>query len=308
MVAQMDPRAVSPAEELSGDQGTIDVVAFRSDYEEAEAVAALIDQWLREGTEPSEIAILVRQQPHLVAAILGRELARLGIPFRNEQESQDLTAEPAVALVLDFIRVVASSRDPEAYIQLMRVSNRTSLSDDEASRLNGQLTRMISRTQALVRDPNFKAHELASWRTLVYDFLKLVSRSTVTALSADYRQGTRLNDLIKQALDAFGQELAIDGDPIQACRRLSELDAIRFLTIHKCKGLEFEKVVVLGVEEQLFWDPTEAISEFFVAISRAKQHLVLTHVQHRNRPEGFHKRWDQRRTPHRQFLQFACEE
>jgi ATP-dependent exoDNAse (exonuclease V) beta subunit len=43
---------------------------------------------------------------------------------------------------------------------------------------------------------------------------------------------------------------------------------VRILTIHKCKGLEFEKVVVLGVENELFWGDA-ASSEFFVAVSRA---------------------------------------
>jgi superfamily I DNA/RNA helicase len=82
------------------------------------------------------------------------------------------------------------------------------------------------------------------------------------------------------------------------------------LTIHKCKGLEFEKVVVLGVEEQLFWSnqPTAQESEFFVAISRAKQHLVLTHVKHRDRPEGPVKFWAESRTPHQRFLDFARED
>jgi superfamily I DNA/RNA helicase len=128
-------------------------------------------------------------------------------------------------------------------------------------------------------------------------------------LSPAYQQGTRLDDLVERSLEAFGRELEVDGDPVQALRRLSEVDAIRFLTIHKCKGLEFEKVVVLGVEEQLFWgSPTAAVSEFFVAISRAKEHLVLTQVGYRGRPVGYTNRWDEWRTPHLEFLSFAHEE
>lgn len=167
---------------------------------------------------------------------------------------------------------------------------------------------MLLKTRATVRGPEFKTAEPAAWRTVVQKFLDLVSRSVLIALSPGYQQGTRLDDLIEEALEVFGRELAVDGDAVQAIRRLSEIDAIRFLTIHKCKGLEFEKVIVLGVEEQLFWgDPTEAISEFFVAISRAKQHLVMTHARHRDRPQGAVKRWDQRRTPHQEFLDFSYE-
>src|SRR5688572_29436135 len=33
----------------------------------------------------------------------------------------------------------------------------------------------------------------------------------------------------------------------KALRRLSETDAIRFLTIHKCKGLEFQHVLYQGL-------------------------------------------------------------
>ncbi len=167
---------------------------------------------------------------------------------------------------------------------------------------------MLRKTRATVRGTTFQTEKTAAWRTLVEEFLHLVSRPVLTALSPAYQQGTRLDDLIEQALGAFDRELAIDGDVIQALRRLSEKDAIRFLTIHKCKGLEFEKVVVLGVEDQLFWgNLTAAMSEFFVAISRAKQHLVLTHASRRDRPEGAVRRWDQLRTPHQYFLSFAYE-
>lgn len=253
MIAQMDPNAVSPAEDLIGEDGVIRVLHFDTEYDEAHAVSHLVEDWLNQGVAPSEIAILVRQQPHFVAAALGIELANRGIPFRNEQESQDLTAEPVAALVFNFIRVIADDRQPDAYAELMRIATRQSASEDEASRFDSRLKRMLQKTRATVRDPKFKTEDSAAWRSLVQEFLELVSRPVLTALSPGYQQGTRLNDLIEQAFEAFERELAVDYDAIQALRRLSEVDAIRFLTIHKCKGLEFEKVVILGVEEQLFW-------------------------------------------------------
>jgi superfamily I DNA/RNA helicase len=309
MIARMDPAAVSPDEELAGDDGVIEVLGFDTEHDEAQALAELINSWLHEGTAPSEVAILVRQQPHLVAAALASALAHRGIAFRNEQDSQDLTAEPAAALVFNFIRVIADDRQPQAYADLMRIAARPSAPEDEAARFGGRLKRMVSNARATVRSPQFETEDPAAWRTLIHEFLNLVSRPVLAALSAGYQQGTRLDDVFERALDAFGRELTLDGDPVQALRRLSEADAVRFLTIHKCKGLEFEKVVVLGVEEELFWGtPTAAISEFFVAVSRAKHHLVLTHAKHRDRPEGVMKWWDEQRTPHQGFLGFAYED
>jgi superfamily I DNA/RNA helicase len=306
MISQMDPGAVSPDEDLAGDEGVIEVLDCDTEHDEASSVADLIDRWLEAGTAPSEIAVLVRQQPHLVAAALGNELTERGVPFRNEQESQELTAEPAPALIFNFIRVIASERQPDAYAELMRIANRSGASEDEASRFDSQLKRMIQRSRSAVRSPEFKTAESAAWRALTEEFLQLMTRPVLTALSPAYQQGTRLDDLIEQAIEAFGRELDVDADPAKSLRRLSELDAIRFLTIHKCKGLEFEKVVVLGVERELFWgNPTTAISEFFVAISRGKQHLVLTSARYREKPALAKNRWDEQRTPHQDFLNFA---
>ncbi|UMG94784.1 ATP-binding domain-containing protein [Nocardioides sp. TF02-7] len=81
---------------------------------------------------------------------------------------------------------------------------------------------------------------------------------------------------------------------------------MRILTTHKSKGLEFEKVVVLGVEHEFSWGrPPRSHSEFFVAISRAKNHVVLTHATIRPRPSQHSGRWDERRTCHSEFLAYA---
>jgi superfamily I DNA/RNA helicase len=310
MVTEMDPAAVSPADDLAGDDGVIEVFAFDTDRDEAQQVADLIENWLEGGTSPSEIAVLVRQQPHLVAGALGDALTDRGIAFRNEQDSQDLTAEPAAALVFNFIRVIADERQPSSYSELIRIASPTSVSADEAAQFDSRLNRTIRTARATARDPAFSGDQPGEWRQLVDDFLQVVSRPVLTALSPGYQQGTRLDDLIEQALNAFSRELTIDGDAVQALRSLSETDAIRFLTIHKCKGLEFEKVVVLGVEEQLFWgrNTTTTMSEYFVAISRAKHHLVLTYAEYRERPAEATKRWDEWRTPHAELLAFAQDD
>lgn len=67
-----------------------------------------------------------------------------------------------------------------------------------------------------------------------------------------------------------------------------ELNAVKLMSAHSCKGLEFDTVFVSGTEEGLFphWNslkssnPTKAVEEerrlFYVAITRAKKKLYLT--------------------------------
>ncbi len=304
IIKQMDPAAASPDEDLLGDEGFIQVLHFESQVEETQAVADLIDEWLAEGVPPSEIAILVRQQPQQVTEALVEELRDRGVPYRNGQDSQDLGAEPAAALIFNFIRVVSTDRHPDAYAEFMRVASRTGANEEAALQFDSQLKRLLRESRAAVRNPSFARWNLDAWRPVIFKLLELVSRAVLNALSPAYQQGSWLDDVIEDALASFGKALAIDGDPVEALKRLSELDAVRILTIHKCKGLEFDKVVLLGVEKEFFRGDA-AMAEFFVAISRAKNELILTHADFRARPGTPVSYWRENRTAHAQFLAYA---
>jgi superfamily I DNA/RNA helicase len=307
MILEMDPGAASPEADLVGDEGVLQVLRFETDEEEAAAMTSMIQGWLDAGVPPREITVLARQQPHLITSVLGEHLTAAGIPYRNEQQSQDLSTEPVAALIFNYLRVVADEGRPSAYTELVRIVTRGGTEEVDGV-LDSKLRTLLRDARLTVRAADFDAAEYASWSPLISSFLKFVTRPSLNALSPSYQQGTRLNDVIKEAAGSFKRELAIDGDPIAALDRLSEEDAIRILTVHKCKGLEFEKVVVLGVEPQFFWGNDDDVkSEFFVAISRAKDELVLTTARHRTMPDGASIRWREDSPPHDELLGYADE-
>jgi len=81
---------------------------------------------------------------------------------------------------------------------------------------------------------------------------------------------------------------------------------MRIMSIHKSKGLEFDTVVVLGVEKQTFWGEADAErSAFFVGISRAKRRLLLTVCEQREPPDGA-KYWKVFRAEHDEFVGYAA--
>lgn len=74
---------------------------------------------------------------------------------------------------------------------------------------------------------------------------------------------------------------------------------VSLLTIHNAKGLEFDHVYCIGLEEGIF--PTRRSEEnhdvsaveeerrlFYVAITRARRHLTLCYSERRSRPDFFH--------------------
>lgn len=309
MVLDMDPSAASDPATLTGEQGEVEVLSFPCDDEEAEHVAALVHEQLEADVPASEIAILIRYWPHLIGAKLFERLAELGVPVRNEQADQDLAAEPAPALILNFIQVVADDMQPAAYTELMRAASRPDSSEEEASRFDRRLKKLLQDTRSELHGSPHLRTEVDFWQARVAELLELVTRPVLLALSPTYAQGSRLDDLIQQTLDSFEQALIATSDPAVAVRSLSDIDAVRVLTIHKCKGLEFDHVIVVGIEHETFFAAPEAMAtEYFVSISRAKTRLTLTHCEQRERPIGHSGRWSTVRTPQQQYLDYAVDQ
>ncbi|EPU0257214.1 UvrD-helicase domain-containing protein [Pseudomonas aeruginosa] len=153
-----------------------------------------------------------------------------------------------------------------------------------------------------VKQERKTANPYASWWDMANEFLKKLGFSSVSALSADYRSKARLLEIVREVRERIRGLLATEPDLLRALARLSDDSAVRFLTMHKSKGLEFHSVVVLGVEQQTFWgqlDQERCV--FFVGISRAKNRLVLTTADYRPWPKNA-RRWDEHRAPHAEFV------
>lgn len=63
-------------------------------------------------------------------------------------------------------------------------------------------------------------------------------------------------------------------------------NSVSIMTIHKSKGLEYEAIYFVGLEDNAFWNFKKQREEdrraFFVAISRAKEFLTFSFCKHRS--------------------------
>lgn len=308
MIAALEPDAAVDPSELPGANGHIELMDTANADEEARRLVSWIQQRLAEGLPESEIAVLISKQPHLYGTQLFTALDDAKIPYRDEAHLQDLVKEPIVQLLLDYYQLLTGARRPRAYLRMVRGSHFAS--DDER-----EVFRRRRAWDAFTADARTKvakhptgladADLLAAQAQNLLDFL---GRASVVALHPDYESSDRVTELVSSVIARLSELLAAGDDPTEALDRFAEERAVRVMTIHKCKGLEFEAVAVLGVEEQTFWaDLEDERAAFFVAISRAKSRLLLTYSGHRPHPEGFSGRWDEVRRPHREFLDYAHE-
>ena len=306
IIKTLDPSSVMPDEQINGEGGEIHIGSFNDDNEEAKFLVNQISSWIHNDNVPfSEIAILVSKQIDLYAKRLMEELEQNSIPYRNEQTLQDISVEPAARLVVDYLLCLFGKREPEAWKRLMELL--IPFSDDE----EGQDV-LYSDWQSFIHSERKEALQDTTdlsfpnrW-DFVKRFLKKVGEPTITALSPDYEAKARLDDVFKETRERVNELLAYEPELIKALARFSDDQAVRILTVHKSKGLEFKNVIFLAIEEEIFWGKKdEERCAFFVGISRAKDKLLLTHSARRDRPDNYGGRWNTSRTPQQEFLGYA---
>jgi superfamily I DNA/RNA helicase len=306
IIRRLDPASVMPDEQLAGDEGEVFAWRFEDSRKEADYLAALIDGWIKtEHLPPAEIAILIRNQLNLYADHLMAALEARGIPFRNEQEMQDITVEPAARLIVDYLSCLYGQREPKAWIRLM--NQLIPFADEEIqSNARKDLDRLVKQQRKEVAAAELVAEPFSGWWEFVRAFLKQVTIETLVSLSPDYESRARLNEVVRDTKVRIEELLKLEPDLPKALGRFSDDQAVRILTIHKSKGLEFDSVIILAVENEIFFgNQDENGCAYFVGVSRAKRRLVLTHADQRERPAGHTKRWDVQRTPQAEYLGYA---
>ncbi|MCS7648653.1 ATP-binding domain-containing protein, partial [Pseudomonas aeruginosa] len=305
IVKILDPGSEMPESLLEGEGGEIHVQAFDDCTEEADSLAKQINTWINvEGLSPSEIAVLVRSQPEAYTTRLAVALSAMGIPYRNENQMQDIATEPMALVIVDYLLCLYGSREPKAWTRLMR---RIIPSDDDeqSGALRTDWNRFIKEARKSAAEDLANNCYSQRW-SLLKDFLSMVGVSLLTGLSHDYESRDRLKEVIKDIKKHIDAALEREPDLIQALSQLSDDQSIRILTVHKSKGLEFDSVIMLGVEDQAYWgnDTHETRCTFFVGVSRAKRRLVVTTAQTRENL-GNISSWRIRRTPHAEFLSYV---
>jgi superfamily I DNA/RNA helicase len=306
IIRKLDPSSVMPDEQLAGDEGEIFAWRFEDSRKEADYLAELIEGWIKtELLRPAEIAVLIRNQLDLYADHLMEALEARGIPFRNEQQMQDITVEPAARLIVDYLSCLYGQREPKAWVRLM---NQLIPFADEDIQSNARkdLDRLVKQQRKEIAIAELVDDSFCGWWDFVRAFLKQVSIETLVSISPDYESHDRLKEVVRDTKAKIEELLKLEPDLPKALERFSDDQAVRILTIHKSKGLEFDSVIIMAVEnESFFGDQDENRCAYFVGVSRAKKRLVLTHADQRERPAGHTRRWDAQRTAQDEYFGYA---
>jgi len=220
-------------------------------------LTATIRRLIDEGTSPAEIAVLVRinaQVPPIEAA-----LTRAGIAFRVR--GQRFFERPEVREALRLLRRLPETARGRALIEALETSLRADLGFDPDGDAAGAEARERTASLALVLD---------------------IAREAVA-------ESARVGPVA--SLD--GQALLVEFATRAAAEAAGSADGVNLLTLHRAKGLEWDAVLLPGLEEGTLpirqaTDDDDALAEerrlLYVGLTRARRHLLLSWAERRTGP------------------------
>ncbi len=267
--------------------------------DEAEHIALTAKNLIRAGTAASNIAVLYRtnfQSRVLEEAFINMSVPYqlLGTRFFERKEVKD---------VLSYLRY---SVNPDSTTDLARIVNEPArgvgkitvlkLVEGKRDEIKGKSLEGVLKFEAIIRDIRERLENAPLHETIKF----IMNRTGMESeMREDGEEGQErlenLRELVTiatryteergvEAIERLLEDAALEGDQDEL-KKKEEQDAVRLMTIHAAKGLEFEYVFISGLEEGLF--PHERMSNekidteeerrlFYVALTRAEKKIFLS--------------------------------
>lgn len=246
------------------DDGIINLIISENSESEALTITNSIIKKIETGISPTQICILCKQKP------------------------QDLIKEPIIEIILSILSLTCNRKHPDDWqvlvssiIELWSISD-TQSNDDYISvqtKIDEELSRIKQQFSLVTTQSEFYK--------VVKEIVAFLKFDRIKAVFPEYSQGKYIIDVLDKFVKLFWDELEKTSiDLNMSIERFKGLHSIPIMTIHKSKGLEYDTVFFVGLEDAAFWNfknqPDEDRCAFFVALSRAKREVSFSFCKSRN--------------------------
>lgn len=211
------------------------------------------------------------------------------IKARIENDYQDILKDPTCNLLLDLISCSQGKRDPLIWENISNFYGNINGIDEFVDELTleksyNEIDNIISDTTYLISNP---ISDEVGMLNLINCIIEKIDDKRIIANFSTYNRKSDLDIIIKNFSKLLYKEYSqTQGEWIDIVSNFKGETSIPIMTIHKSKGLEYEAVYFIGLEDSAFWNfnrqPEEDKSAFFVALSRAKSRLIFTYCKVRN--------------------------
>lgn len=287
----------------------VHVKEFSDVFEEAADVIKFIKKYQEQGIDYKEMAVLTRTNEG--GRYIISKLMEYNIPFRARDTIPSLYSHWIAKNILAYINIALGNRDRNLFIQIMnkpkRYISRDALTspiidfDQIRDEYLNDRAWMLERIDQLEGDlhvlSNLNPFGAINYirRGIGYDEY-LREYATEMQINQDELFEV-LNELLEDArefddyskwfkhIEQYEERLKAESKSIKE----SNEDAVNIVTMHCAKGLEYETVFIIDANESIVPykkailnnEVEEERRMFYVAMTRAKQHLHIFHVKNR---------------------------
>lgn len=283
----------------------ITLYAGMSGQDEAEYVALTAKSLIADGVDPASIAILYRtnfQSRSLEEAFLNFEVPYqlLGTKFFERKEVKDVLSYLRLALNpgsnADLIRIINEPTRGIGKVTMLKVveGKRNELNAGAATKVRVFDDIIADIAKVAVEKPLSDTIKFIMSRSGIESALKDEGTEDALERLENLRElvtlASRFNEIEpNEAVEQLLETAALQSDQDEL-KEKEEQNAVRLMTIHAAKGLEFSYVFITGLEEGLF--PHERLDDgktdreeerrlFYVALTRAEKKVFLTYAHMR---------------------------
>jgi ATP-dependent DNA helicase Rep len=236
--------------------------------------------------QPRNYALLVRQKAEVFERELQPPFVAAGLAIRNESKMvgkvsiQDLLVDDIAEVVFALLRLGTRVKAPVAwqtassaveFLAGMDSSDALGTRNAEAG-----LEKFLAELRA---DMDANAPSEAAAAAVVDKVYAFLDMERIVRSFVRYQRND-MAELIREGLTIHLAECAEATSTWTDCLDKYEgADQIPLLTVHKSKGLEYDTIAFIGLDDKSWWSHTpgnpEGLATFFVALSRAKQRAVF---------------------------------
>lgn len=297
----------------------IDYKTLNNEYEEVEYVVEKIDDICRkESKKYSNFAVLFRTNAQ--ARVLEEVFMKSGTPYKLIGGIK-FYARKEIKDIISYLKLIQNRNDN---IALKRIINepKRGIGDTALDKLDMLATQNGVSIFELIQNPNNltgirSAGNIMMFKDMMNSLIKAKDEMKVSDLIKKVLKDSGYEDMLNSEgtketeirfdnlMEFIGVAIEFEnenaentlGDFLESIALVSDVDnldesteAVTLMTMHSAKGLEFEDVFLVGMEEGLF-PSKRSIEEdaqteeerrlCYVAITRAKEHLFMTNTKKR---------------------------
>lgn len=236
-----------------------------------------------------DFVILTRLRADAVEARLAPYFTAQGLRLRNDSRSlgpltiQDLVKEPIFQFLTAVLKMVHGIREGRPF-QVCRdilasLEGIDIATDRGAARSLQFVQNLVAAVTALTKDVQPAEANFVELAQIAFPNER---RDQLVRTYKEYLNREYLESII-EASASFFAECCVDADSWAGfIDNVEGRGAVKLMTIHKSKGLEYHTVMFTEFNDEAFWNNNDDVNVFFVALSRARERIRFSLTQDAN--------------------------